>query len=221
MVTLTALPINARPRELLFAYGVDRLSLEELVAAIVGSGSKGRQVHQLATQIVQHLLTGHFTPASLAAIPGVGKARAAAVIAAYQLGQRLQRAQQEQVSLNNPDQLYQACADLLDTAQEQFVAVSLSSRQTILQRRVITVGTASASLVHPREVFRFAIESNALALAVMHNHPSGNPTPSQADLTVTKQLATAGKVVGIELIDHLICTTTGYTSLKMANPELF
>jgi len=221
MVPLFHQPQTQRPRERLQRYGVEHLSVQELVCLIIGSGGKNNRIHTLAEHIANVVQRPSFHLQDLLNVPGIGMARAASLMAALQLPQAVKQDQNAQLALTNPEKLYAACEDLLEKAQEHLVIFYLSSRCTVIQREVISVGTATASLVHPREVFRAAMQHNASAIALAHNHPSGNAEPSEADLIATQTIATAGSIVGIELVDHLVCSVRGYTSLKMDSPQLF
>ena len=218
-ISLISNPV--RPRERLQDQGVDALSLEDLVSLILGSGSSSNDVTHCARQVIPVLLKRKPNIRQLTSIEGVGVARATALLAAVKMSEKIRQYQLELPELSSPDLLYKACQDLLTKTQEHLVVFYLSSHSTILQRETVTIGTATASLIHPREVFRAAIVHNASAIALAHNHPSGNTTPSKADLDVTKEIAKAGSVIGISLIDHLICSPLGYTSLKIASPYLF
>lgn len=220
MQALTTLPPHARPRERLAKQGADGLSLIETVALILGSGKRGVSILELANRVVGSLLTNGPSLGDLAEIPGIGTGKASAIIAAYSLAGKVAQ-YQAATELTAPERIYAACADILEDPQEKLVAFYVSSRFTILKREVISVGTVDASLIHPREVFRPAILSNASHLVIAHNHPSGNKLPSNADIAVTRRLAEAGEHIGIALLDHLVCTPQGYTSLKIAYPHLF
>jgi DNA repair protein RadC len=221
MIPITLQAPTQRPRELLKELGIDALSLEDVVCLILGSGSHGVDVRTCAQAIVAVLHRPRVTLSDLTAIQGVGLARASAIYAALHMPEKIRQAQQEVPVLSCPDELYSACQDIVHKNQEHLLVFYLSSHSTVLRRETITIGTATASLIHPREVFRPAIRHNATAVAVAHNHPSGSLKPSDADLEVTRQLFQAGRILGIEVVDHLICSTRGYTSLKMATPYLF
>lgn len=210
-----------RPRERLIRYGAESLSLHDVLCLIVGSGASGRTVDQIAQEVAHILVRPSVSFADLAAVQGIGVARATALLAALELRGKIIQATTKGQGLTSPDALYQACEYIQKESQEHLVVFYLSSRCTIVQKETLTIGTATASLIHPREVFRSAIQHNATAIALAHNHPSGNTEPSQADIAVTKQIAHSGQMLGIELVDHLICSPFGYTSLKMVYPNLF
>lgn len=208
-----------RPRERILRSGAESLSVAELVAIILGSSTGG--VHVLAERVAVILKSQESGAAALLAQTGLGPAKTASLLAALALASRVERERNESAHLGRPEDIVRHCQDLIEKPQEWFVAFFLSSRSALIQRQVITVGTATASLVHPREVFRAAIQANAVAVAVAHNHPSGSVEPSPADLDVTARLAQAGECIGIPLVDHVICSRQGFSSLKMARPDLF
>jgi DNA repair protein RadC len=221
MVPITLQPPLHRPRERLRHQGIATLSLEDTLCLILGSGNAASDVRSLARSLLPLLYRAECSLNDLLAIPGIGLARAASVLAALHLPAKIEQNNGAYQALTNPDHLYKACQDLVVHHQEHLVVFYLSSRSTVIERELISIGTATASLIHPREVFRAAIHHNAVAIALAHNHPSGSTDPSGADCTVTQEVAHAGHIVGIELVDHLICSQHGFTSLKMAQPHLF
>lgn len=186
---------------------------------MLGSGCGG--VSTLAARVAMVLRTQPTSPHVLCAIPGVGKAKAAAVFAALELGRKLQHEHLEGTRLLDAQGIYNQCGDIINQNQEWLVCFFLGSRQNLLSRSVVSIGTVSASLIHPREVFAPAITTGASSIVLAHNHPSGSLEPSEADLSATRQIISAGEVVGIRLVDHLICTRQGFTSLRIVYPELF
>lgn len=220
MTPFSQLPLLRRPRERLYASGVGSLELEELLAVLLRTGSKGNDVLTLSERIRDALLSGRSSVEELAAIPGVGPSKASIISAALELSRSLKQRSSTFV-LSDPERIFQGCQDLLSEPQEHLVVFFLTIRNQQIARETISIGTATASLVHPREVFRPAITHNASHLILAHNHPSGDPTPSQADREATLQLARAGKQVGIEVLDHVICAKDGYVSIKAIAPELF
>ena len=220
MNTLIHLPIERRPRERLLSTGVESLQLEDLIAVLVRTGTVKSDVLAMSKQIAQMLVNGECDMGKLANLPGVGPAKAAVIVAALQLSHSLQQ-RASYALLDDPSKIYLACQDLLDKPQEQLVVFYLTSRGHSIARDTISLGTANASLIHPREVFRPAILHNAVHIVLAHNHPSGDTTPSLADRETTMAIVTAGRQVGIELLDHIICGKLGFTSLKSDFPSLF
>ena len=200
--------VRERPRERLLRLGAARLQDHELVALILGTGVSGRDVNQLATEVMER----PWTLDSLREIAGLGNAKAAAFLAGIELGRRHGRPRGPQ--LDGPETIYELLAEELDRPREHFWGFYLTARRRLICRELISVGTLTASLVHPREVFRPALERGAAALVVAHNHPSGEPEPSAEDISLTRRLARAGQVMGIELLDHVIVASDGFCSLR-------
>jgi DNA repair protein RadC len=194
--------------------------LEELLAVILGSGGNNADVTVLASRVAEVLRREPPTYESLLSIKGMGPGKVTSVLAAMQLSDALS-SQLCVPHLRDAARVYESCQDLLREPQEHFVAFFLSARSQQISRITLTIGTATASLVHPREVFRPAIEANASYVVVAHNHPSGDPAPSQADIDTTRRLSEAGIHLGIQLVDHVVCATEGFVSLRMVHPEVF
>ncbi len=218
--TIHDLPRAERPRERLSALGAEALSSLELLALIIGRGVAGRS----AMHIAQELLTkfGSVQAVSLAtleelsAVKGIGLAKAAQLRAAFELGRRQDLVPEVgEYSIKEPERLVKALRkSIQEKAKEHFKLVLLNTRNKIIGISTISVGTLNASLVHPREVFRDALTHSASSIILVHNHPSDDPEPSDDDLAMTRRLADAGRLMGIEVLDHIIITRTGYTSLK-------
>jgi DNA repair protein RadC len=150
----------------------------------------------------------------LAAVRGVGPDRVRKLLAAAEIGRRLWNATDPLPLIRGPEQVYEHCRDIRSTTREHFVAFYLNSRHQILRREVISIGSLNASIVHPREVFRPAIVLCAASLVLAHNHPSGDTQPSEEDLAITRRLHEAGRLLGIELVDHVVVADSGYTSFR-------
>lgn len=209
-----------RPREKLWRHGASALGDNELVALVLGSGCRSNGALTVANDLLRSLggLRGlvRSNCGDLSRVPGIGLAKAAQVVAALELGRRtLTHAPSARVQLRTPRD---AAAYLLppfgSRPVEQFGVVLLDTRHRVLKTTVIAVGTLSATVVQPRDVFREAMLGSAAAVVVFHNHPSGDPTPSPDDVVLTRRLAAAGTLIGVELIDHLILGDARYCSLK-------
>lgn len=213
---LQDLPEVDRPREKLAKYGPAKLTDTELVAIILGSGIPGLNVLEVARNVLTRF-GGHSLPSAelkeLSKIKGVGFNKATQLVACFELGRRLLK-DKKSTLLFQPKDVYDECKDIRDHKKEHFVIFYLDSRNQAIKREVISVGTLSASIVHPREVFEPAIQANAAQLIVAHNHPSGDLSPSEEDKEITKRLVAAGKLLGIELVDHVIISKQGYLSLR-------
>ena len=197
------------------------MTVSELIAVIIGTGSSKSGVLEVADRIFHSLIDGASALADLQAISGVGQSKALRIIAALRLHSALQQQIDSAASLDKPEAIYQAMEDTWEMPQEHLAVFYLTVHQTKVKREFVSIGTLSASLLHPREVYRPAILNNAAHIVLAHNHPSGCLAPSQADLQATRVIAEAGYVLGIELLDHVICAKSGFTSLRKVYPELF
>ncbi len=218
--SIQCLPEEDRPRERLLRFGPDSLSLIELIAVILGSGSKTMPVLQLAQELVARFgglqqLT-EATLAELLEIKGIGLVKAVQLKAALNLGSRASRQQiKSRYRIEHPSHAYQLIKDELENeSREVFVVILQDTKGFLICHEVVSIGSLSQTLVHPREVFYPAIRHKAASLLVAHNHPSGDPTPSAQDLELTRLLLEAGRLIGIPLHDHLIIGKHSYLSLR-------
>ena len=210
-----------RPREKLQRFGVAALGDNELVAVIVGSGSRACGALELANRVLEragglHALV-RLAPDDLC-IPGIGAARAAQIVAAVELGRRtLIRTALERPQYQTPQQLAGYLLPQYGAASvEQFGVVMLDTKHRLIRVKVVAIGSLDAAIVYPREVFREATAASAAAVVLFHNHPSGDPTPSSDDLLLTRRMLRAGDIMGIDVIDHLILADQRYYSLAEA-----
>lgn len=215
---------DERPREKLIARGAAALSDAELIGLIFGNGTTVRGGSVSAVQLGQALLRAYGSLAQLATrerqqlerVVGVGPAKAVQLLAAFEIGRRVeaQRGQQPRIQVTSPADVAAVYGPRLrDLKREVFLVVHLNSANVIIGDHTVSEGGLAASIVEPRAVFQRAVLDNAAAVICIHNHPSGNPNPSREDLAVTKQLAEAGKLMGIPVHDHVIIAGSGYTSL--------
>jgi DNA repair protein RadC len=210
-----------RPREKLQRFGVAALGDNELVAVIVGSGSRACGALELANRILERAVGLHalarLAPDDLC-IPGIGAARAAQIVAAVELGRRtLIRTALERPQYQTPQQLAGYLLPQYGAASvEQFGVVMLDTKHRLIRVKVVAIGSLDAAIVYPREVFREATAASAAAIVLFHNHPSGDPTPSSDDLLLTRRMLRAGDIMGIDVIDHLILADQRYYSLAEA-----
>ncbi|HIJ07319.1 MAG: DNA repair protein RadC [Methanomicrobiales archaeon 53_19] len=203
-----------RPRERIRTRGAPTLSNGDLVAAIIGRGIAGRDVRTLSDEICICLDRKGLavTCEDLIAIPGVGEAKACQILAAFELARRmLERTYRPKIT--SPEDALPYAEDIRLERQEHVICITLNGAHELIKRRTITKGILNQSQIHPREIFADAITDRAASIIIMHNHPSGNVTPSSDDITVTKKLAEAGEVLGIRLIDHIIVAENGFCSL--------
>jgi len=214
--TIKDMPKVERPREKLMKYGPEKLSNSELLAVLLRSGTKEENAIELANKILKRFSASelpNLTYNDLKDYPGLGPAKACEIIACFELGKRLLKGKKTEIYLT-PKEVWEELRDLRDNKKEHFVIFYLDSRNQEIKREIISVGTLNANLVHPREVFEPAIRNLAAQIILAHNHPSGDPEPSEDDLEITKRLLEAGKILGIEVIDHVIVTKTGFISFK-------
>lgn len=203
-----------RPREKLASRGARALGTHELVAILLGSGNRGHSVLDLARAIERILRSrgGEIAFEDLQNISGIGPARSAQILAAVELGRRVHGIRG--TSIRSSTDVLALLEEYRHHRQEHFLSFSLDGAGCLIARRVISIGTLNASLVHPREVFGHALEDRAASLIVAHNHPSGTLEPSRDDIAVTHRLQRAGSLLGIDLLDHLIVTPAGSLSLR-------
>jgi DNA repair protein RadC len=219
-VTIKELPQDDRPRERLEAFGTGALGNAELIAILLGGGFRNVSALGLA----QTLLREHGSLAGIAradlhalrATKGIGLAKAASLLAAFELGRRVASLGAiERFAVGTPED---AAALLMpryaDLEREQVGMLALDTKHRIIREEVVSIGILDGSMVHPREMYRPAILANAAAIVMFHNHPSGDPAPSTRDVEITRRIRDAGVLIGIELLDHLILARSGFVSLK-------
>jgi DNA repair protein RadC len=183
---------------------------------VLGSGVAGRSAFGIARRLARH------SPAELARwacprwlrVPGIGLARAAALIAAFELGRRACDPAPPSAVLRGPDDVLAQVRDLVRARREHFVILLLNARHELQVRETVSIGSLNASIVHPREVFLPAITHSAANVILVHNHPSGDPEPSEEDLGITRRLVEVGELVGIAVLDHVIVAERGIVSLR-------
>jgi DNA repair protein RadC len=209
-----------RPREKLQRVGVTALGDNEVLAVVLGHGRANASALDLANAVLagvsglDRLAQARYD--DLRRIPGIGAARSAQIVAAIELGRRtLSRVGRERIQITSPRVLAEMLLPQYGSrAVEQFGVVLLDTKHRVLRTTVVTVGTVDASIVHPREIFREAASAGAAAIVLFHNHPSGDPEPSQDDVTLTRRLVAAGVLMGIDVVDHVILADTRYCSLR-------
>jgi DNA repair protein RadC len=205
-----------RPREKLRARGPESLSDAELLALVIGSGTPRRSASRIGK------LLARVRPAELSAwssarwllVPGIGPARASALAAAFELGRRAAESPAASAAIRGPDDVLAQVRDLPRARREHFVVLLLNARHELQCRETVSIGSLNASIVHPREVFLPAILHSAASVILVHNHPSGDPEPSDEDVNITRRLVQVGDLVGIGVLDHVIVAARGVVSLK-------
>ncbi len=214
-MTIKDIPKLDRPREKLLARGAEALSDAELLAVIIGRGVPGQDVLQVAAaveKVIANTPPDRITVDQLTTIRGMGTAKAAQVIAAFEIARRY--ILRERVRITSADDVLPFVHEIRDKHQEYFVCLSLNGAHEVIENRVVTVGLLDSNQVHPREVFADPLADRAAAVIFAHNHPSGTLTPSAEDIGLTKRLTAAGDLLGIKVLDHLIVTKRGFMSLK-------
>jgi DNA repair protein RadC len=214
MVRIQNMPLADRPREKLQRYGPAMLSDFELLEVIIGTGTAGADVGAIARRVQKLLLKGpdtiHYE--SLTAIKGISIATASKIMASIELAKR--HLVRDAEPLRTQQEILARLQDIRFKKQEYFICLSLDGGQRLIAQRTVAIGVLDSVLAHPREVFADAIADRAASVIVAHNHPSGDATPSNKDITLTQQLAAAGQLVGITLRDHLILSKAGDFSFR-------
>lgn len=218
--TIHDLPRTERPRERLKKFGPEALSGQELLALVIGRGIPGKSVINIAQELLSRFgnikAISQATIEELSQIKGVGFAKAAQIKACFELGKRQDlEPELKDFDIKNPQSVVHAIrSSIKDKAKEHFKLILLNTRNKIIGISTVSIGSLNASIVHPREVFKGAITHNAHSVVLAHNHPSGDSEPSEDDLTITRRLAEAGKILGIEVLDHIIIAKNGFFSFK-------
>lgn len=210
------LPKIERPREKLAKYGPEKLSNSELLAILLRTGKKGENVVEMSNKILKKFGAENLPAANfneLKNYSGLGPAKACEIVACFELGKRLLKNKQTKIYLS-PKEIWEELKELRNHKKEHFIVFFLDSRNQEIKQETISIGSLTANLVHPREVFESAIKHSAAHIIFSHNHPSGDPEPSEDDLLITKKLAQSGEILGIEVLDHIIVAQKGYFSFK-------
>jgi DNA repair protein RadC len=217
--TIHDLPVEERPRERLVKFGEQSLSAQELLQILLGRGIAGESVvitaQKLLSQFGSLQKLAEASIEELSSVKGIGLAKSTQIKAAFEIGRRLftQSLPYKSKELTDPKKVYQLIkSKLKDYHKEHFYIIALNSRNYSVAE--FSVGSLDASIVHPREVFAEAIKNKASSVIFVHNHPSGDSEPSESDLDTTKQLTEAGKILDIEVVDHIIVTKNNYFSFK-------
>ncbi|HAB54713.1 MAG TPA: hypothetical protein DCE80_21480 [Ignavibacteriales bacterium] len=220
MLTIKDLPSEDRPREKLKKLGAGSLTDAELIAIILRTGKKGKSVLTIAHELVQkHINLAGLVSLSLAElkkISGIGEDKARSLLAAFEIGRRMQSQSKWSIDkkITSPKDIAEFFVPILrDELKEKFLVVCLNSTNKVTKFEAISVGSLNSSVVHPREIFKFAIENSSASIILIHNHPSGNLEPSNEDIAITKKLVEAGKILNIQVLDHIIVGGNSFTSL--------
>ncbi len=217
---MAELPLLERPRERLLRYGSQVLTNAELIALVIGTGRVGESALSLAERILAksgglvELVQAEVN--ELQQVDGVGPAKAATILAAIELGRRLQASKNTVLrKIASPSD---AAGFLLERLaflrKEHFMTLHLDTKHQIIGEEIVSIGSLNASIVHPREIFKIAVKRSAAAIICSHNHPSGDPTPSSEDIAVTNRLIQAGNILGIDVLDHIVVGDARYVSMR-------
>jgi UPF0758 protein MA_1979 len=221
--TIKDLDQNDRPREKLIKYGADALTDEELLAIIIATGNKEKNVIELSKEILATFSYEDLTDievAELTHINGIKNAKACSIVASLRLGNRIAQKliEKEIIKIERSEDIYNYLKnELANKKNEYFYAILLDTKNVIISKEVISKGILDASLVHPREAFKAAVKKSAKSIIFVHNHPSGDMNPSKYDLLTTKKLVDAGNILDIKVLDHIIIADNDYYSFKKEN----
>jgi DNA repair protein RadC len=215
------MPLENGPREKLLKEGPQALSTEELLAILLRTGTKNKDVLAVAKEIFEQngkslYKLSRATVQDLKKVKGLGMVKIVTLIAALEIAKRLakEEVKNSEGPLNSPEKVFQYCLDMQNFPQEVVRVIFLDSKLRIIGSSDISRGTLTTSIAHPRDVFREALARNAHGVIIVHNHPSGDPTPSADDIEITKRLVEAGKVLGITVHDHVIIGNTYYSIVQ-------
>lgn len=219
-LTLREVPQDERPRERMLQFGADALSNAELLAILLRTGTYAESAVRLAQTVLKEIgglrQLSDATVEQLTNIKGIGTAKALQLQAGIELGKRMARSKlADVVTIRSPQDVMNLMSEQLRYLQkEHFVCLFLNTKNHVIAEETLSMGSLNGSIVHPREVFRAAIKRSSAAIICVHNHPSGDPTPSTDDIEVTQRLVEAGQLLGIEVLDHVIIGDQRFVSLK-------
>lgn len=218
-IKINEIPSGERPREKLLFYGAQFLSNEELLAIILRTGNKDLNVVELSYRIIHSVggLNGlcRASAKELMKVKGVKEAKATQILAVCELYRRFKTSELTQVKISKPSDVAELVLDELRMLQQEvLMLITLDTKNKVISKKEIFKGGLNSSLVHPREIFKEAVKDSAASIIICHNHPSGDPTPSRDDINITTRLKECGKMMGIELLDHLIIGDNRFISLK-------
>ncbi len=226
-LTVKELPERIRPRERLISQGASSVSDTELLAIILSTGKKGQTSLDLSQRLIKKfeslLELGRADYQELVALKGVGRAKACQILAAFELSRRVGLlANERKAQITSPDEAARILMPTLSyLSQEHFCALILDTKRRLIKLSKIAIGALNTAIVYPREVFRPALKANASAIIVAHNHPSGDAQPSEEDIRLTGRLFEAGKILGVDLLDHIVIGANCYSSLRQICSQVF
>lgn len=218
--SMRGLPCGDRPRERLYARGAAELSLQELLAIVIGEGTRGSSALVVALGLLGEfgdlVVMGRAGVDEMRRVPGIGFARACQLVASFELGKRFARESRKNgTAIRAPKDVARLFMDeMKHYDREHFKAAFLNTKNQIIKVATVSIGSLNASIVHPREILKPAIAVSAASIVLVHNHPTGDPTPSREDVEFTRRFARCGELIGIELLDHIVIGADRFQSLK-------
>ncbi len=218
-LTIHDLPADEKPREKLLSQGPGALSLKELLAVVLVTGTVKEDLLEMSSRLIRDYgeksILSELNPAKLSKEMDIPIVKACQIVATGELGRRLYDHRESGfTTIRSAKDVYEYLQDMRNLPKEHLRGLYLNSHSRIIRDEVISIGTVNSNMIHPREVFRAAIESNSAAIVLAHNHPSGEANPSAEDIEVTKQLVEAGKILGITLLDHVIIAKDTFVSIN-------
>lgn len=216
---MSKIPVFERPREKLFSKGVSSLKDDELLAVLLGSGTPGTGVMQLSFQVLRLIDTknGNLQAKDLNSLRGIGRAKAAIILAAIEFSRR--RIRPGGTIIRQSADVIDLVRHLASRKQEHLICISLNGAHEVIASRIVTVGLVNQAQVHAREIFSDPIVDRACSIILAHNHPSGSVEPSEDDIATTKRIAQTGTLLGIPLLDHIVFSERGYFSFQERMPD--
>jgi DNA repair protein RadC len=220
MFMIREIPSSERPRERFLKYPIDSILNYELIATILRTGSHNESVIDLSKRVVYNYPSlkdlSNASVKDLMKIKGIGKSKAISLLAGFELGRRMNKEKFETgVKLNSPEKIYLYLKSSLEMkTQEHLIGLYLNSKGELIHKKTLFIGSLNSSLVHPREIFKYAVLHSAASMIIAHNHPSGDPTPSMNDIEITKLIHQNGVMMDIILLDHIIIGRDKYYSFK-------
>lgn len=221
VLKLRDLPADERPREKLIKYGPQVLSLHELLAIVLGVGTKKEEVLTMSQRLLKEYgdspIVNQKDPKKIQEMLGIPLAKSCQIVACFELGRRVFKAPdgRKPIVIRTASQVYEYLRDMRELPKEHLRGLYFDNHYRLIHDEVISIGSLTSNIIHPREVFRPALEYSASAIILAHNHPSGIPKPSESDISITQQIADAGKILGISLLDHVIITKTKFGSIPV------
>ena len=201
-------PVSDRPREKLISLGPESLGNSELLSILISSGNASQSVTEISKGILRKYNIEQLSTLNTSQLKkefGIGSAKACQIVSSFEMGRRAASFTKEEIKINCSEDVIRMLAPRMSNlASENFKCIYLNTRHKVLREKTLFQGTLNESVVHPREIFKIALEENAAAVILVHNHPSGDPTPSEEDIQITKELLKAGNILGIKVLDHII-----------------